>query len=131
MAPRPVQRAIAAVTAAVLVLGGLVLAWHRAEVVHGICGEHGEALHLSKQDAEHAHAQDDETRHLEKSAWIQLEGDHHCALIATFRDPVVDERCTVAPELAPAEEAPALPAGAAAPRVAAIWRLAPKTSPPV
>jgi hypothetical protein len=123
-------RLLAASAAALLVATSLLVSWHRASVIHGVCADHGDAMHLEKL-ADHAHAPDDPISHLEDGTWLPGEGDHHCAILAIARDPLgapgdggpVAEAAAGDPGDLPTARVPA-PAGA-------LYRLAPKTSPPV
>lgn len=126
---RVVHRLVAALSAAALVVGVLLVGWHQATVIHGVCVEHGGELHLDKV-ADHDHAQDDPTSRLERSAWILGDGDHDCTILATASAALVAPGAP-SPVLAHEDAAPALPAARADAAVVAIYRLAPKTSPPV
>jgi len=125
------MRAVAALAALVLVAGVLVVGWHKAAVAHGVCTEHGEELHLQRLSAPaQDHGPATETR-IGASTWELRDGDHHCTIAATSRDPAtagVD-----APVVLAADEPVdllALPAALADARTV-LYRLAPKTSPPV
>jgi hypothetical protein len=124
-------RALGAFAACVLVACTLLAGWHKATVAHGVCVEHGDELHLDKI-GDHDRAPASDSDQIEPSTWVLVDGDHHCAIAATSRDPLA------APGAAEAAAAPDLsddptgapPTLAAAPAVV-LYRLAPKTSPPV
>lgn len=132
------MRAIAAVSAALLIACTLLVDWHRATTMHGVCAEHGDELHLVQVDelrgAPDAHGHDPgdagDPAEVTRSSFVPTDGDHHCQITATttVRMPDVDDHPRAAPTAA--TDPHAIPA--AAPLAArALFRLAPKTSPPV
>jgi hypothetical protein len=125
------MRATAALAALVLVGTTLLVGWHKANVEHGVCAEHGEQLHLRRvaelapQDAA------DHAARIGAATWELKDGDHHCAVAATTRSATSAD--THAPQIVDAGEHVeqlALPAQLAVAHVE-LYRLAPKTSPPV
>jgi uncharacterized protein (DUF2237 family) len=126
----PLLRATAALAALVLVGTTLLVAWHKAHVEHGVCAEHGEELHLERTGASTAQPVDDASR-IRPSTFELEDGDHHCAVAATTRHATTGG--AHAPQVVDAGEHAvqlALPAQLAALHVE-LYRLAPKTSPPV
>jgi len=127
----PLMRATAALAVLVLVGSTLLVGWHRASVAHGVCAEHGEELHLRRigqRDATQVPA-DGATR-IGASTWELRDGDHHCAVAATTRDPATagaDAPALVA--VVEPDDAPALPVDPTG-ATAVLYHLAPKTSPP-
>lgn len=125
------MRALAAFAALSLVTCTLLAGWHKATVAHGVCVEHGEALHLDRiSDRDRAPASDSDQ--IEPSTWVLVDGDHHCAIAATSRDPLAAPgaaEAAAAPDLS--DDPTALPPVLAATPAVALYRLAPKTSPPV
>ena len=130
MTVRAHTRALAGFAAFVLVACTLLVGWHKATVMHGVCAEHGDELHLDRV-GEDRRAEAGDSAQIEPTAWVPVDGDHHCVIAATSRDPITT---AVGHELAAAHdlsEPTSLPAALAAPAVVALYRLAPKTSPPV
>jgi hypothetical protein len=124
-------RALAATAAFVLVACTLLVGWHRATVTHGVCAEHGGDLHLDKV-AEHACAHDSDADQVDGNTWELRDGDHHCQILATSRDPLsAPAAATAAAAPDPFDDGAAPPPALAAPAGLARYRLAPKTSPPV
>ena len=133
------QRALAGFAAVVLVACTLLVGWHKATVTHGVCVEHGDELHLDRiiigdegivAGGDHERAAPSESAQLESSTWQLRDGDHHCAIAATSRDPLAASSTehAVAPAWVDDFRTPPVTAGPA-PRT--LYRLAPKTSPPV
>jgi hypothetical protein len=124
-------RAVAALAAVVLVACTLLVGWHKATVTHGVCVEHGDEVHLDRVgDAERAQAGDADQ--IGTSTWELIDGDHHCAIAAISRDPHAacgGDAAAAAPDLS--DDATTPPPARAAAAAVALYRLAPKTSPPV
>ena len=130
MTLRAHRRALAAFAAVMLVGCMLLVGWHKATVMHGVCAEHGDELHLDRV-SEHERAEASDSAQIESSTWVQVDGDHHCVIAATSRDPVstaAAHAAAAAPDVS--DHAPPPPA-LVAPAAVALYRLAPKTSPPV
>ena len=122
----PHKRRLAAWVALSYLLGYLLVFAHFVGEQHATCPEHGEAHHVDDGGEElpaplgagiaaHPGAEDD-----------------HCSLLTAVRDPMQAE---LAPWVATRDLPPAIRALPARlnlppPRVAAIWRYAPKQSPP-
>jgi len=118
----------AAFAAVLLVIGQLAAMAHEAETRHVICPEHGEALEAVKlAGADDGCAQ---------SHWIAVDGDaggEHadCEISRALHQagdtpsPFATARLVVAQTDAPVAIAPRAP-----PAVTALYRIAPKTSPP-
>lgn len=116
---------------AVAVLTAMLLAgWHHASVQHGRCVEHGEELHLSKV-GKALLAPTTDVAQISASPWAAVEGDEHCEISAVAHQPfhgAADVVLDVAPAAIATAALPPPPIVAIA---AAVYRLAPKTSPPV
>jgi hypothetical protein len=124
------RRALAAFAAVMLVGCTLLVGWHKATVMHGVCAEHGDELHLDRV-GEHERAEASDSAQLESSTWVQVDGDHHCVIAATSRDPIstaAGHDLAALPDLCD-DTSP--PHALVAPAAVALYRLAPKTSPPV
>ena len=127
---RRAHRTVALLAALVMLASLGLVAWHRATVVHGRCAEHGEEIHLVQVASESGAIADPSQTALTASEWILGDGDDHCELLAA------DAAAT-----APTSHAnvllivatPGVPALAVVPTAppATLYRLAPKTSPPV
>lgn len=118
------RRAVAAVTAVVLILVGWVGAHHRAEATH-VHDAAGQLVHAQELAERHA---SDRVPHLHGTAEHQ-HAPGACTLIASVLAPA-----TVAPAMAVIAAAALVsetsPAIEAAPAAIATYRFAPKTSPP-
>lgn len=108
---------------------GLV-AWHQATVVHGRCAEHGEEIHLIKIADGGPVIADPATPAMTASDWLRLAGDEHCELLATIHATTTARAAIAAHTTIAAHVAPPVPFLPLAPP-ATLYRLAPKTSPPV
>lgn len=122
------QRALAGFAAAVLVACTLLVGWHKATVTHGVCVEHGDELHLD-QISDHERASSSDSAQLESSTWQLRDGDHHCAIAATSRDQV--DATSSEHEIAPVASGEVWQPPITSPSARSLYRLAPKTSPPV
>lgn len=118
------RRLIAAATSAALVGAGLVALGHQVEERHEVCAEHGELIHTGPGGPVVAGERGDSVG----DNPLDLDHGDHCAIAWTAPD---------APERAAAVTAVAPLADRAGPapllerrRSAALYRLAPKTSPP-
>jgi hypothetical protein len=120
------RRTTAAFAAWLLVASIVLIGWHRATVLHGKCLEHGEEVHLEKL-ADRAPAASDSVA---PSNWLQVEGDSHCEILATAHTPLAAAHAPVAHHVVVVTIADAPPIAIATPIAAALYRLAPKTSPP-
>ncbi len=125
-------RALTAAIAALMLVGCMLLvSWHRATVIHGVCATHGDEIHLSRTQAEVALAAsvDRAEAHVFAGGFVPQDGDHHCDLLATTASvaPPADGGDLVAHLDATLADAALPPAPALG---AARYRLAPKTSPP-
>ncbi len=118
----------ASIAALVLLVASLLAGWHHAEVAHGRCSEHGEEVHLARVDGTVVAPAPDATQ-ISSSPWVAVDGDDHCQIVvATHRacDPVT------APAFLPATlEHVVVPQPRVVAFAATLYRLAPKTSPPV
>lgn len=126
------MRALAGLAAVVLVACTLLVGWHKATVTHGVCVEHGDELHLGVNiiGSDHERAQDSDSDQIESSTWELVDGDHHCVIAATSRDPLAaGATLGASPDFA--DDHALLTPALAAPAAVALYRLAPKTSPPV
>jgi hypothetical protein len=124
-----VHRTVAALAALVLVATMGLAGWHRATVLHGHCAEHGDALHLEKV-ADVTVVADAGVSTISSSAFLLEDGDDHCEILAASHTTAAvatgpHPHVTVA-----AHVAPTLPDTLVAPGAAALYLLAPKTSPP-
>jgi hypothetical protein len=120
---------LAATTAWLLVASILLVGWHRAHVVHGVCAEHGEEIHYERVAGAHA-ATGSDVASLTDVGWIASDGDSHCEILATAHTP---HQASVAPthhHVVVAAVDPTPPWLTPAPPALALYRLAPKTSPP-
>ncbi|MCE9577067.1 MAG: hypothetical protein K8W52_28225 [Deltaproteobacteria bacterium] len=127
---RRAHRTVAFLATLVMLASLGLVAWHRATVVHGRCAEHGEEIHLVKVAGDSEAIADPSQTALTAAEWILGDGDDHCELLAA------DAAAT-----APTSHAhvlliiatPGVPAIAAVPVAppSTLYRLAPKTSPPV
>jgi hypothetical protein len=124
------RRALAAFAAVVLVGCTLLVGWHKATVMHGVCAEHGDELHLDRV-GEHQRAEASDSAQIESSTWVQGDGDHHCTIAATSRDPIAAGASHAAAAAPDVSDHASLPHALVAPAAVALYRLAPKTSPPV
>jgi len=125
-------RAIAALLGLCAILLGTVgVHRHVTTVEHGWCEEHGAEVHLERVGApgEGPHvAQAGGGPVLAEPVWWESEGDHHCGAIAPI--------CCAQPALqaalitAPAGAEPERPSLSRVAIATALYRLAPKTSPP-
>lgn len=125
------RTAIAALAAFALVGCTLLVAWHRAETLHGVCAEHGDQIHLTRTQADAAPPRpaDAGEARLVTGSYVPQDGDFHCDVVATAFGVVAahggdDHQTDVGP--VPGD---ALALAAPAPR-GARYRLAPKASPP-
>lgn len=125
------RRILAIATAGVLLASLLLVSWHRATVVHRRCVQHDESIELIRVSAASRVVADTGLTGLRAADWVQLGEDAHCAILAIAHVPltasasVALHHVVVAAELAPRPLA--IPARPAAP----LYRLAPKTSPPL
>ena len=125
-----IGRALALALAALFLVASIGLAgWHRATVMHGTCAEHGEALHFQKVAQAPAEA-DHEASSISRSTFVPGEGDEHCEILAAAAAAV---DAPVAAQHHVVLEAHAAPPALIAhvPQSSALYRVAPKTSPPV
>jgi hypothetical protein len=124
MQERRSRRAVAAFTAAVLILAGWLSAHHEADVAHVRDGT-GRVVHAQELADHHV---PDTAAHLHGRAEHQ-HAPGACALLATlFARPAVAPAISVTVDAAIVSEI--LPATDAIPAAIAAYRLAPKTSPP-
>ncbi len=136
---------LAALAALAMLSGPFGAAVHYTVVAHGVCLEHGETVHVDRHGdaghAEQAHGQSEgrlaatPTPHLDTHSAPSdrpASDEHaHCDLLATLNHSAVFE--APAPVFAPvAALAVAFEPPAPAPRraLSAVYRFAPKTSPP-
>lgn len=140
MTVRAHTRALAGFAAFVLVACTLLVGWHEATVMHGVCAEHGDELHLdvitigdggTVAGGDHERAEASDSDQIESSTWVPVDGDHHCVIAATSRDPITTAAGHDVAAAADLSEPTSLPPALAGPAAVAIYRLAPKTSPPV
>jgi hypothetical protein len=124
------MRALAAFAAVVLVGCTLLVGWHEATVMHGVCVEHGDELHLDRV-SDHERAEASDSDQVESSTWVPVDGDHHCVITGTSRDPITAGASPDVAAAAALADEPSPPPALAAPAAVALYRLAPKTSPPV
>lgn len=125
------RTAIAALAAFALVGCTLLVAWHRAETLHGVCAEHGDEIHLTRTQADAAppRTADAGEARLVAGSFALQDGDSHCDVVATAHGFVAahgaaDHLSDVAPLHGdPGALVAPTPRGAR-------YRLAPKTSPP-
>ena len=123
-------RAVAALAAVVLVACTFLVGWHKATVMHGVCAEHGDELHVGRV-GDDPHPEHGDAAELHDSPWELVDGDHHCAIAAASRDPHAapgGHDAAAAPDLS--DDATPLPPALVAAHAVALYRLAPKTSPP-
>ena len=118
-------RLVAAVTSLALVGAGLVTLAHHVETRHEICAEHGELMHVTGDGITVVELAADSI----SDDPLDLDHDEHCAIAwstSELIEPAASgQRAIVAadPDRAAAPSADDL-------RSAALYRLAPKTSPP-
>ncbi|HEX4423333.1 MAG TPA: hypothetical protein VH165_35735 [Kofleriaceae bacterium] len=130
------SRVHAALTALVFVLSGVIGMVHEATTRHVRCEEHGELVDVNVASIANAPARSaaaesaDST--LRDAAPAAMHGHEHCSLTGAMRDARAELRttATVAAPIAIADIATTAPRAIAAPHDA-LYRTAPKTSPPV
>ncbi|MBZ0237732.1 MAG: hypothetical protein K8M05_35790 [Deltaproteobacteria bacterium] len=131
MTLRP-PRAIAALLGLVaIVLGTVGVHRHVTTVEHGRC-EHGAEVHLERVggDADAAPMSEPGTGPvLAEPVWWESEGDHHCGAIAPIVCAAPELQATLLP--APAGDEYERPGSSRVAVATALYRLAPKTSPPI
>ncbi len=129
-AQRPmVPRLFAGALALALALGQVAAAAHFALVRHATCLDHGLAVHVG---AESGHAHHPKTS---SPAWVEGDdssdhGHEHCAVAAVRRDAPAEVGAPRSATLCARGPLAAMPERAGAPGSDAVWRLAPKQSPP-
>src|SRR3982751_2074548 len=125
------RRARGMLLAAVLVVSQASAWFHAVAISHVACLEHGEAIHglvLPAEEAIAARAGDQTTARADLAG---AAGHDHCANAALLRWRDVALTAPVAlPGLAPAARSSAFAAATVVANAAAVYRLAPKTSPP-
>jgi hypothetical protein len=132
-------RGLAVVALLALVVGNLTAFWHEATVLHMVCAEHGEQIHVAAADpsvtatdvAERMVGAADASLHRTAVGRDAESGHEHCSLCPGTRDGAAPARTIIASATLVAR--PALlsaPADAPAPAIA-VHRLAPKHGPPV
>jgi hypothetical protein len=131
-------RVHAAVTALVFVVSSWLGMVHEATTRHVRCAEHDEQVDVAARPGEPARRTAPVERDADRSAMVRdasspiaLHGHEHCSLVSTLR---VSRIATHPPALHAASIAIAdvatAPPGVAIARTAALYRTAPKTSPP-
>ena len=115
-------------SSAVLVCAELAPAGHALLVRHVVCAEHGEATHATAPD-DGAVAPPDDARSAVASTTASDDEHEHCRMVV-LRGRAAHSHSELAVRLAPP---PALldPSRDAAPPAIAVFRLAPKSSPPI
>jgi hypothetical protein len=124
------RKLIAAATGAAMAAAGLIALGHQIEERHEVCAEHGELIHVSADAAEAAPV----TAGTRSAAWLSdspLDLDHgdHCAVHwSAPQSPDLIAAATTSIHIVARPNAVAVTDRA--PAAVALWRLAPKTSPP-
>jgi hypothetical protein len=129
------RRALASAFACLYVFGAFASLVHVATIEHARCAEHGEVVHAdeasaaARLSARPLAASDG----LHQGSQEEPHGDHeHCFVLAPAHPDVVSERSpsllVLRAKERPAEGVFTLPAPV--PPAVALWRLAPKQSPP-
>ena len=124
-------RAVAAVSAALYLAGLLLTLGHQAEVTHLTCAEHGEPVHLAATVGP-ATPSTEEARLGPGELAAALHDHDHCAVAATSRvgRPAAGLGARLL-AVAPRRRALPSPVVTAVVQPPLLFRLAPKTSPPV
>jgi hypothetical protein len=126
---RPRSRALAALLGLLaIVLGSVGVHRHVSVEVHATC-EHGAEVHVERVGEAVAPPETGAGPTLADPVWWETEGDHHCSVIA----PIVAAQAEVSADRAPAPAAfePETPIVSRVAIAVALFRIAPKTSPPI
>lgn len=111
-----------------IVLGSVGIDRHTAVETHARC-EHGGFVHVERvSDAPPVQTADGHPT-LAEPIWWETEGDHHCCSAVPFAAAAPEIHIQPAPALTAAEPHSAIISRVAI--TAALFRLAPKTSPPI
>jgi hypothetical protein len=122
------MRARAAVTALAFALASLLGVIHEATTRHVVCAAHGELIHADAPSKVAKAAPQDA---IGARAPSSTDGDDHCALAQALRQSRIAPRVPVlAPVVASVDDVVALAPRATVPVASALYRTAPKTSPP-
>lgn len=133
MRPRP-GRASAALAALVFVLTGVLGMAHEATTTHVRCAAHGELVDSDGSAAVVVGPARESVASTITSASLLARGhgDEHCLLASALRASRIAPRPPVLIAAIASVDARAIPSPErAAPRAAGLYRIAPKTSPPV
>ncbi|HUQ05246.1 MAG TPA: hypothetical protein VM261_22235 [Kofleriaceae bacterium] len=125
----PRSRAIAALLGLLaIVLGSVGVHRHVSVEVHARC-EHGAEVHVERVGVAVAAPETGGGPTLAAPVWWETEGDHHCGVIA----PIVcaEPDVAVSPATLPIGFATEVPGVSRVAIATALFRLAPKTSPPI
>jgi hypothetical protein len=125
------RRTFAAAAALMFVAALVLTGWHRASELHGRCLEHGEELHIVHVAGGAPVVSDALVAQVSSSGWALQDGDDHCEILAAARHtPTTEGAQTHTVTIASITIAALASVAATAPASAALFRLAPKTSPP-
>lgn len=122
------RRLLPALALATFVAGQLASVAHAALVRHAVCADHGEAVHVSSAEAAEVPAHRDDTDAVSGSEPAPADDHEHCSVACERRALArPGSRASIAGH---GGDAPRPLRDAQVPPAIAIYRLAPKSSPP-